>query len=143
MELIACKTCQSSISAWQLRSCILEEIPLAGQVCERTAGYIDHGPSHTSLSEDFQAIGNSYATNVFLLIQFEWSWQAAQQVEDESARFASIPEKLASQLMAFQAEGVKFALRHGGRALIGDELRARLLHTLCHDILLCMCCIIT
>ncbi len=41
---------------------------------------------------------------------------------DESARYERIPAKLEERLMAFQREGVRFALRHGGRALIGDEM---------------------
>ena len=48
--------------------------------------------------------------------------QAANALPDESARYARIPEKLEARLMAFQREGVRFALRHGGRALIGDEM---------------------
>ena len=41
---------------------------------------------------------------------------------DESERYARIPARLEGRLMAFQREGVRFALRHGGRALIGDEM---------------------
>ena len=41
---------------------------------------------------------------------------------DESQRYARIPARLEGRLMAFQREGVRFALRHGGRALIGDEM---------------------
>lgn len=41
---------------------------------------------------------------------------------DESERYGLIPARLEGRLMAFQREGVKFALRHGGRALIGDEM---------------------
>ena len=41
---------------------------------------------------------------------------------DESDRYKLIPARLEGRLMAFQREGVKFALRHGGRALIGDEM---------------------
>ena len=48
--------------------------------------------------------------------------QAAVALPDESARYERIPAKLEERLMAFQREGVRFALRHGGRALIGDEM---------------------
>ena len=41
---------------------------------------------------------------------------------DESERYGLIPARLEGRLMAFQREGVRFALRHGGRALIGDEM---------------------
>lgn len=43
-------------------------------------------------------------------------------MEDESERYATIPTRLEARLMGFQREGVRFALRHGGRALIGDEM---------------------
>lgn len=48
--------------------------------------------------------------------------QAASALGDESGRYARIPAKLEARLMAFQREGVRFALRRGGRALIGDEM---------------------
>ena len=48
--------------------------------------------------------------------------QAAAAMPDESERYSLIPARLEGRLMAFQREGVKFALRHGGRALIGDEM---------------------
>ncbi len=48
--------------------------------------------------------------------------QAAAAMPDESERYKLIPARLEGRLMAFQREGVKFALRHGGRALIGDEM---------------------
>ena len=48
--------------------------------------------------------------------------QAAGALPDLSERYARIPAKLEARLMAFQREGVRFALRHGGRALIGDEM---------------------
>lgn len=48
--------------------------------------------------------------------------QAAVALLDESARYERIPAKLEERLMAFQRDGVRFALRHGGRALIGDEM---------------------
>lgn len=41
---------------------------------------------------------------------------------DDSDRYACIPRSLEEQLMPFQRAGVKFALQHGGRALIGDEM---------------------
>ena len=48
--------------------------------------------------------------------------QAAAAMPDESERYGRIPARLEGRLMAFQREGVRFALRHGGRALIGDEM---------------------
>lgn len=48
--------------------------------------------------------------------------QAAAELADESGRYGRIPARLEARLMAFQREGVRFALRHGGRALIGDEM---------------------
>jgi len=48
--------------------------------------------------------------------------QAAGAMPDETDRYGKIPVRLEKRLMAFQREGVKFALRHGGRALIGDEM---------------------
>jgi hypothetical protein len=48
--------------------------------------------------------------------------KAASALPDESAKWERIPEKLRSSMMAFQREGVKFALRTGGRVLIGDEM---------------------
>ena len=41
---------------------------------------------------------------------------------DESERYGRIPARLEGRLMAFQREGVRFALRHGGRGIIGDEM---------------------
>ena len=48
---------------------------------------------------------------------------AAAKIPDDSSRYCHIPSSLETQLMAFQREGVKFGLRHGGRCLIGDEMR--------------------
>ncbi|EIE23396.1 P-loop containing nucleoside triphosphate hydrolase protein [Coccomyxa subellipsoidea C-169] len=48
--------------------------------------------------------------------------EAASALPDESACYGRIPAKLEGRLMAFQRDGVRFALRHGGRALIGDEM---------------------
>lgn len=48
--------------------------------------------------------------------------QASGRNQDDSSRYCHIPSSLEQQLMPFQREGVKFALRHGGRALIGDEM---------------------
>lgn len=50
--------------------------------------------------------------------------QAAAACSDDSERYCHIPAVLEEQLMPFQREGVKFALRHGGRCLIGDEVCA-------------------
>ncbi len=49
--------------------------------------------------------------------------QAAAACPDDSERYCHIPAALEQQLMPFQREGIKFALKHGGRALIGDEVR--------------------
>lgn len=48
--------------------------------------------------------------------------QAAAGAPDDSALFANLPPRLQASLMTFQREGVAFALRHGGRALIADEM---------------------
>ncbi len=40
--------------------------------------------------------------------------QAAGAMPDETDRYGKIPVRLEKRLMAFQREGVKFALRHGG-----------------------------
>lgn len=50
------------------------------------------------------------------------SLQAATACPDDSERYCHIPAALEQQLMPFQREGIKFALKHGGRALIGDEV---------------------
>jgi len=47
---------------------------------------------------------------------------ASSSMPDDSARYCHIPTDLEEQLMEFQREGVKFALKHGGRVLIGDEM---------------------
>ncbi len=41
---------------------------------------------------------------------------------DDSGLYASLPERIREALMPFQRTGVAFALRHGGRALIADEM---------------------
>ena len=48
--------------------------------------------------------------------------QKSGQAEDDSGRYASLPAFLETRLMSFQRLGVKFALSHGGRVLIGDEM---------------------
>ena len=48
--------------------------------------------------------------------------QAAAKQRDDSERYSSIPDSLQASLMKFQQEGVRFALRRGGRVLIGDEM---------------------
>ncbi|KAK9812924.1 hypothetical protein WJX72_005876 [[Myrmecia] bisecta] len=48
--------------------------------------------------------------------------QAASGSPDDSARYESLPKKLKEQLMDFQREGVRFALRRGGKVLVGDEM---------------------
>ena len=50
---------------------------------------------------------------------------AAAAAADDSDRYCHIPRNLEEQLMPFQREGVRFALRHGGRVLIGDEMVSR------------------
>ena len=47
---------------------------------------------------------------------------AGTRVVNDSSRYCHIPTSLEEQLMAFQREGVKFGLEHGGRVLIGDEM---------------------
>lgn len=48
--------------------------------------------------------------------------QVAIATRDDSLRYCYITESLETHLMPFQREGVKFALRHGGRCLLGDEM---------------------
>ncbi|GAB4813670.1 hypothetical protein N2152v2_000716 [Parachlorella kessleri] len=48
--------------------------------------------------------------------------QASLISPDDSNRYCHIPHNLETQLMPFQREGIKFALKHGGRALVGDEM---------------------
>lgn len=48
--------------------------------------------------------------------------RCASHARDDSELYQRIPERLERALMAFQREGVQFALRRGGRALIGDEM---------------------
>lgn len=48
--------------------------------------------------------------------------RCAAGARDDSELYARIPERLERALMAFQREGVRFALSRGGRALIGDEM---------------------
>jgi len=50
------------------------------------------------------------------------SRQAAEDLPDESGRYADLPPRLEARLMAFQRAGVRFVLQRGGRALIGDEM---------------------
>jgi len=38
------------------------------------------------------------------------------------SKLSTLPPDLWAQLMPFQRDGVKFAVKHGGRALIGDEM---------------------
>ena len=49
-------------------------------------------------------------------------YKEAQKNNDDSALYDSLPTQLERSLYAFQREGVKFALKCGGRALIGDEM---------------------
>eukprot|EP00890_Picochlorum_soloecismus_P000494 jgi/Picsp_1/1445/NSC_04924-R1_swi snf-related matrix-associated actin-dependent regulator of chromatin subfamily a-like protein 1-like len=48
--------------------------------------------------------------------------KAALELRDDSMRYSHIPDELEEKLMQFQRSGVKFALRHGGRCLLGDEM---------------------
>lgn len=41
---------------------------------------------------------------------------------DDSDRYSNMPAKLQEKLMGFQREGIKFALKRGGRLLVGDEM---------------------
>jgi hypothetical protein len=42
--------------------------------------------------------------------------------EEAEGRIQQLPADLLASLMPFQRQGVKFAVTHGGRALIGDEM---------------------
>lgn len=48
--------------------------------------------------------------------------QAASALPDDSDRYAKMPARLQEKLMGFQREGIKFALKRGGRLLVGDEM---------------------
>ncbi|KAL0034775.1 hypothetical protein WJX77_006947 [Trebouxia sp. C0004] len=48
--------------------------------------------------------------------------QAAVKLPDDSDRYSNMPAKLQEKLMGFQREGIKFALKRGGRLLVGDEM---------------------
>ncbi|KAL3685839.1 hypothetical protein R1sor_003861 [Riccia sorocarpa] len=48
--------------------------------------------------------------------------EATATLPDLRERFDLVDEKLRKTLMEFQVEGVRFALQHGGRALIADEM---------------------
>lgn len=62
-----------------------------------------------------------FAHTSALLVALLWL-QASLTCPDDTNRYVHIPSNLEEQLMPFQREGVKFALKHGGRALIGDEM---------------------
>ncbi|OAE20045.1 hypothetical protein AXG93_2584s1290 [Marchantia polymorpha subsp. ruderalis] len=48
--------------------------------------------------------------------------EATAALPDLQDRYRLVDEKLKKTLMEFQVEGVRFALQHGGRALIADEM---------------------
>ncbi len=48
--------------------------------------------------------------------------QAAAKLPDDSDRYSNMPARLQEKLMGFQREGIKFALKRGGRLLVGDEM---------------------
>lgn len=48
--------------------------------------------------------------------------KATLELRDDSMRYSHIPDVLEQKLMQFQRIGVKFALRRGGRCLLGDEM---------------------
>ncbi len=48
--------------------------------------------------------------------------QAAVKMPDDSDRYSNMPARLQEKLMGFQREGIKFALKRGGRLLVGDEM---------------------
>lgn len=48
--------------------------------------------------------------------------QVASAAHDDSERYSNLPPKLQEKLMGFQREGIKFALKRGGRLLVGDEM---------------------
>ena len=54
--------------------------------------------------------------------------QLAGKAEDDSERYARLPQRLRTKMMAFQRQGVQFALAHGGRVLVGDEMGALPMH---------------
>lgn len=41
---------------------------------------------------------------------------------DDSKLYRNIPEAMEHKMMEFQREGVRYALAHGGRVLLGDEM---------------------
>lgn len=48
--------------------------------------------------------------------------QAASALPDDSELYDKMPARLQEKLMGFQREGIKFALKRGGRLLVGDEM---------------------
>lgn len=48
--------------------------------------------------------------------------QAAAGAPDDSHLYAGLPAAVRKEMMPFQRTGVAFALRHGGRALLADEM---------------------
>eukprot|EP00873_Tetraselmis_striata_P038625 jgi/Tetstr1/458889/TSEL_004396.t1 len=48
--------------------------------------------------------------------------KASSSLPDDSELYAKIPAGMEAQMMEFQREGVRFALAHGGRVLLGDEM---------------------
>jgi hypothetical protein len=48
--------------------------------------------------------------------------KATLELRDDSMRYSHIPDAVEEKLMQFQRNGVKFALRRGGRCLLGDEM---------------------
>lgn len=53
---------------------------------------------------------------------FRKSQSPVDAAEEVQKRLAAIPGPLASALLPFQQEGVKWGLAHGGRVLIADEM---------------------
>ena len=48
--------------------------------------------------------------------------QVANVAEDDSELYNRMPAKLQEKLMGFQRQGIQFALKRGGRLLVGDEM---------------------
>ncbi|KAL2653918.1 hypothetical protein R1flu_022046 [Riccia fluitans] len=78
--------------------------------------------SISKAEEDLKAIKDRVITIEPLEPIVKRALEATATLPDLRDRFDLIDEKLRKTLMEFQIEGVRFALQHGGRALIADEM---------------------
>ena len=83
---------------------------------------------HDELARSLRAIGNvtvnALPQSVLKSLRESSCSGAATAISDADAesKLQTLPPDLLAALMPFQRDGVKFAVKHGGRALIGDEM---------------------